>query len=442
MRRRKAATAGSSLHTGDSRGKSAAAGSDGGDAANAGATSVSLPAAATAATGLVWGLGFLCTLVAVGVHIPALRCGFVFDDHLAVEANADAFVGAPAADVWLHDFWGKPMGEADSHKSYRPLTVLTLQLNDWLELTGLYPRPEYPAPVADGFAPTRIRDVHPEGYHAFNLLAHAAVTAAVFTLLWRLARAAVTCSSCHMEACTATPPREAPSERPVACDRCDRTAAYATACGSLLFAVHPVHVESVVSVVGRADILCALAGSVAVLQYLEVSGSTALARPTTMLLFAASMLCKELGITFAGIFVALELLNLGERARALGPRNFRLRRRAAMVLRFAQVATVIAVYLALRLWLVATTRVDSSVDGDGAGGAFGTSVSLQGSGLIRRAENPFHFLRGRSWLLSVVYLQLRYLRMLVWPTGLCAEYSYNCIHAVERFRDPRAVATS
>ena len=31
--------------------------------------------------------------------------------------------------VFLHDFWGTPMSKEQSHKSYRPLTVLTFRVN-------------------------------------------------------------------------------------------------------------------------------------------------------------------------------------------------------------------------------------------------------------------------------------------------------------------------
>ena len=64
-------------------------------------------------------VGFAC-------YLNSVICGFVFDDRLAIIDNADVQHGAPLADVWVNDFWGKSLRKTDSHKSYRPLTVLNL----------------------------------------------------------------------------------------------------------------------------------------------------------------------------------------------------------------------------------------------------------------------------------------------------------------------------
>ena len=58
----------------------------------------------------------------------------------------------PLANLFENDFWGTPMVKEQSHKSYRPLTVLSFRLN-------------YLA-----------HELAPLGYHLANVLLHAAVT--------------------------------------------------------------------------------------------------------------------------------------------------------------------------------------------------------------------------------------------------------------------------
>lgn len=61
------------------------------------------------------------------VYLNSLRGDFVHDDLSAVTANPDALGITPVWDLLRNDFWGKPMSDPTSHKSYRPLTVLTFR---------------------------------------------------------------------------------------------------------------------------------------------------------------------------------------------------------------------------------------------------------------------------------------------------------------------------
>jgi hypothetical protein len=52
----------------------------------------------------------------------------VHDDVWAIVNNPDVRPGAPLRwDIFANDFWGKGMAENTSHKSYRPLCVLTFK---------------------------------------------------------------------------------------------------------------------------------------------------------------------------------------------------------------------------------------------------------------------------------------------------------------------------
>ena len=65
----------------------------------------------------------------------SLRGEFVHDDVWAIVNNPDVRPGAPLLwGIFSNDFWGKGMAENTSHKSYRPLCVLTFK---WVPHPGL-----------------------------------------------------------------------------------------------------------------------------------------------------------------------------------------------------------------------------------------------------------------------------------------------------------------
>ena len=204
--------------------------------------------------------GWTCTFsaaAAVACYLNAPPCAFVFDDHLAITNNPDVQAGASLVALMHNDFWGKTLVKEDSHKSYRPLTILSFRLHTWWTN-----RPPDPA-----------------GYHAANVLLHGVATAAVTELAAR---------SWHgsMHATQG-----------------------AALLAALLFGAHPVHVEAVTGVVGRAELLCALCCFAAAAAH---AISVRAARPLTrccgaigmLLCFAGAVLSKETGITLVGILAA------------------------------------------------------------------------------------------------------------------------------------------
>ena len=147
------------------------------------------------------------TALGLACYLNCLACDFVFDDRLAILDNRDVQHGAPLSSLWTHDFWGKSLWKHDSHKSYRPLTILSFRFHTWWRQ-----------------GPPRAAD-----YHAANALLHAIVCGAVAELAaraWNGERGG------------------------------GQRVALLT---SILFAAHPVHVEAVTGTVGRAELLCALA---------------------------------------------------------------------------------------------------------------------------------------------------------------------------------------
>ena len=194
---------------------------------------------------------FLCTLLTPRSIVAFSR---------AILKNQDLLSDTPLSHVFYDDFWGTPLTHSGSHKSYRPLCVLTFRLNHLLD--GLRPR----------------------GYHVGNVLLHALVTG-LFT---------------HTAG--------------VLTGR----ASVAIAAG-LLFASHPIHTEAVAGIVGRADILACLFFLLSFRCYMkyctwrdvESTGGVALWKWAWLLWTAvfsvAAMLSKELGVTVLAVCATYDL---------------------------------------------------------------------------------------------------------------------------------------
>uniref|UniRef100_A0A3Q3GCZ8 dolichyl-phosphate-mannose--protein mannosyltransferase n=1 Tax=Labrus bergylta TaxID=56723 RepID=A0A3Q3GCZ8_9LABR len=224
----------------------------------------------------------------VTVALLALLCfinsydgEFVFDDSEAIVNNKDLRPATPLNNIWSNDFWGSNLSSNSSHKSYRPLTVLTFRLS-YLLAGGL----------------------HPVGFHVLNIILHAVISALmidVFAIL--IGGLAYDETGCVLN--------NAPKTSLLA---------------ALFFAAHPVHTESVAGIVGRADLLCALFFQLSFLTYCKAF-KRGIDRDdrfsvqwvvVSLLLCAAAMLCKEQGITVlvseilrTGLLTRLALMGLG-----------------------------------------------------------------------------------------------------------------------------------
>uniref|UniRef100_A0AAR2JIP9 Transmembrane and TPR repeat-containing protein 4 n=1 Tax=Pygocentrus nattereri TaxID=42514 RepID=A0AAR2JIP9_PYGNA len=79
-------------------------------------------------------------LVALVCFINSYDGDFVFDDSEAIINNKDLNPATPLNNIWKNDFWGSNLSSNSSHKSYRPLTVLTFRwLELWAEQTSCVP---------------------------------------------------------------------------------------------------------------------------------------------------------------------------------------------------------------------------------------------------------------------------------------------------------------
>lgn len=82
-----------------------------------------IPDVSQAAGSVIVGvLAFLC-------FCRSITGDFVFDDNEAILNNQDVRMETSFFSIFKHDFWGANITSAQSHKSYRPLTVLTFRIS-------------------------------------------------------------------------------------------------------------------------------------------------------------------------------------------------------------------------------------------------------------------------------------------------------------------------
>lgn len=69
----------------------------------------------------------MVTTTAVLSYMNSLNGDFVHDDIPAIVTNGDVIGTNPLKQLFLDDYWGMPMADVNSHKSYRPLTTLSFR---------------------------------------------------------------------------------------------------------------------------------------------------------------------------------------------------------------------------------------------------------------------------------------------------------------------------
>jgi len=274
--------------------------------------------------------------VAIGCYLNSLRGALIYDDLNAIVRNP-AVVELDLLRIARTASWFPPNGEFDA---YRPVTTASFAANHALHGTA------------------------PLGYHVVNTLLHAAVCVVLATVLVRVTGDA-------------------------------RLALVA----GFLFAAHPVHVEAVASVVGRAELLAALLGLLAWWIVLARHGPGA--RAAAALVLFAGVLAKENAAAIVAVAVAADLIY----------------RRPLDVRAYWPLAAAVAAAILLR----------SVVLGGVAPRPF-------------RLDNVLATASPASRLWTVVAVVATYARLLVWPVHLSADYSYPQVALATSPADPRVLA--
>ncbi|RUS78414.1 hypothetical protein EGW08_013828 [Elysia chlorotica] len=229
-----------------------------------------------------------------------LSAGFAYDDSRAIQKNPDLLPQTPLWNLAYDDFWGTPLTHSGSHKSYRPLCVLTFRLNYWLG------------------------ELDPWGYHLGNVICHA-VTTAVFTML---VQALFVGGSWNPGTPKSAEPRDKQgsngSESDQSLSKSNPSpllgllnpSKIGPATAGLLFAAHPIHTEAVAGVVGRADVLACLFFLLTLLSYMHYVSARHSPRPDwrvlpallTVLLSGAAMITKEPAIMVLAVCAVYDIL--------------------------------------------------------------------------------------------------------------------------------------
>ena len=213
-------------------------------------------------------------------------------------------------------------------------------------------------------------------YHLVNVLLHAGAAAAVAELARRLISLRVACAA------------------------------------GVLFAIHPIHVEAVAGLVGRAELLCTLATVIGLILYLKPM--TSLRAMAIAACAIVALLSKEQGILFPAMLLAMtpyrrQILNIHSTSDNVNAE------RGAMGILIASISSITAAYLILR-------------------------EQLLGFGWDRRfldwAVNPLVRSEGADKILMPLTLLGRYVALLVAPTKLSLDYGARVIGWTVNWRQP------
>ena len=207
----------------------------------------------------VWMLAALGVFLLSMVFSPCITYSeWYIDELFAAVRNADARGETPLEELLRHDFWGNSLASGWTHKSYRPLVVLSYAGQYWMNSWNFKPQP----------------------LRTFNVALHSSNTLLLLLLMRQL-------------------------------NMSPRFAFLAVGC----FAVHPVHAENVIYLVGRADSMATLCWLLASLVWLSGrSGGLPSWRGRSLRIILVTILallggfCKESGFCVLLQLAAVELL--------------------------------------------------------------------------------------------------------------------------------------
>jgi protein O-mannosyl-transferase len=340
------------------------------------------------------------------LYANTLRGAYVWDDRAAILGNGDVTQTNNLSSLFIHDFWGQNLHDTWSHKSYRPLTTLSFRANH------------------------AVHGLSAMGFHLVNVLIYA--IGVVFTY-WVF-------------------------KRWLSCEVVARVAA-------MLYCYHPVHVEAVASLVGRADSLCGLFFMASLLAYsksmqtwskLDASCNIENKKKSVIyflcsifLAFAAS-LAKEIGVTILGMLVVAEVANtilislplkqkchFDEKNAKISPSNVVCQtfndglsiclsglKKAVMIPFSASQVRISLVVITLVLMSVLRIYIN------------GPQSLYQWSHLENHIAHLPTFLE-RTF--SYAQTHFWYLMKLFYPRHLCFDYGYACIPTIHSFWDLRNI---
>jgi len=289
--------------------------------------------------------------VAIGLYLGTLGHGFTFDDASVVQSQ-EIVRSHRFLDAFTTPYHTDAASSAGTGL-YRPLTILSFAVQDALH------------------------HGRPMAFHAANVALHAVAALCVLELALALSLPLMAASG-----------------------------------AALLFAAHPVHVEAVAGIAGRAELSSAVFYLAALLAYAkreDVAG-----RVGTAALLFLSLLCKETAVTFPAAAGAWELLV--RRDAGVPVSAYVKARRRELVYGAVAVLVPIAAYLVIRHAVLGAMLVPASS--------------------ITRIENPAIGLGLAGRLATAVAFAGKYAVLLVAPVRLSPDWGFAELAPVHSVLDP------
>ena len=294
-------------------------------------------------------------VLCVIAYANSLGTEFVFDD-LPVIVN-NPLIGDSGS---IPRIFKTPRWVVQDAGLYRPITLLTFHANH----------------VAGG--------LNPFGYHVTNIALHTLVVLVLYALGLRLGLSWMGAFS-----------------------------------SASLFAVHPVHTEAIVNIVGRAELLMSLGVLLALRWYIE-NGATSEVRPgyrvASLGAFSLALLSKEQAIVLPFIIILYDI-SVGKNHR--GAASAWLKRAAPM---YAGYFILLGALFALRFLLM--------------GPAF-----FKGPGSIAFLDNPLAHLTWADRIPGALAVAGQYIKLFAWPSPLRADYSYAALTLPSRVWEAASLLT-
>ncbi len=302
-------------------------------------------------------LGSLALLPAI-VFANSLFNGFALDDVPLIAENRLIRSLRLLPTIFGTDYWAGSLGLGVGGDLYRPLVISTFAVN---------------------YALGRL---NPVGYHLLNLLLHIGACWALYFLGRALGLS--------------------------------RAGAIASAS---LFAVHPIHTEAVSNVVGRAEILMALATLLSIIGYIQ-AGAPARFKiwpaVASWIAFSVGLLSKEQAIVLPALLL---LWDVGAARNGMGQLSWK-RLLCGAFGRYASYLLILAAYLVFRSSVLQTRFFQQTA----------MHFLLQ--------NNPLAGLPWNLRLLTALKVAGKYLWLFLWPAQLSADYSYDAIPIVKSIGEP------
>ncbi|CAB9516392.1 and TPR repeat-containing protein 4 [Seminavis robusta] len=350
--------------------------------------------------GVLWNIlkrpSLWTTIVALAAYWDhqALRGKWIYDDAGSVAKNVVVNGQVPWKDAFTRDFWGTPMKEPQSHKSFRPITTLSFKAN-WM--------------LAD-YLGTADTEEHTHYFHVVNVLLHGinsglVTEAAAFVF-----------------------------DDPAVLGGTSDGDILAQLITGFIFGLHPVHAESVSNITSRGELLMTFFFLVAFLSFASHLPARNTPSPKGAGGMMQSILCvyiipwvgmtaslfsKEQGATTLCALVAYDFLKHHTSAQEYFSKL--LFQRDSYSLRFLGRTVVLAIQTILmagwRKWLNGESSPDFIYDQNPAG----------------FAEHRFT----RAFSLNWVYCL--YIRDMIFPVYLAPDWSGVSIDLIEDISDHRAL---